>query len=94
VIPQRTLPQHSSAIEAALSLMWTNILQTTPVGPDDDFFDLGGQSLDLVRLVAAVRAEYGVDLPLDELFAEDFTVAATVRMIERARSAGRVAAGR
>lgn len=87
MIPHQAPSRQASAVESAVRLMWTDILHTPPAGPDDDFFDLGGQSLDLVRLLAAVRTGYGVDLPVDELFADDFTVAATARAIERALAA-------
>jgi acyl carrier protein len=39
------------------------------VGPDSDFFDLGGHSLLLLRLAAEIERRHGVQLELDELLA-------------------------
>ncbi|MFJ6936686.1 amino acid adenylation domain-containing protein [Streptomyces sp. NPDC101132] len=52
---------------AVLQEIWTNILGT-PVGPDDDFFELGGNSLLAVRISAALKARGLPPVPLRELF--------------------------
>jgi amino acid adenylation domain-containing protein len=41
-----------------------------PVGVSDNFFALGGHSLTATRLMARIRAVYGVDLPIRALFAD------------------------
>ncbi|MGW3571577.1 thioester reductase domain-containing protein [Streptomyces sp. NPDC000941] len=40
------------------------------MGPDTDFFDAGGTSVEAVELVAAVARESGVELALDDVFAD------------------------
>ncbi|MEY4581579.1 MAG: hypothetical protein RL701_6282, partial [Pseudomonadota bacterium] len=58
----------SSAAEQALATVWSELLGVQQIGVDDDFFDLGGNSLIAVRLFAAVKRQFRVSLPLSTLF--------------------------
>ncbi|MFG2652233.1 amino acid adenylation domain-containing protein [Streptomyces sp. NPDC048436] len=51
-----------------LAELWTELLEVESVGPDSNFFSLGGNSLLALRMVNRVRAELGVDLPLGRVF--------------------------
>ena len=51
------------------------------VGPDDDFVELGGDSLSAVLLVSDVRDVFGVELPETAPFDEAPTVAAMAELI-------------
>ncbi|HEX2092606.1 MAG TPA: amino acid adenylation domain-containing protein [Longimicrobiaceae bacterium] len=53
--------------EEALARLWCEVLGVERVGVHDDFFELGGQSILAVRLLARVRGELGVDLTAAEL---------------------------
>ncbi|MGC4880031.1 phosphopantetheine-binding protein [Micromonospora sp. DT43] len=66
--------------------IWSAIFKNQPITEDSDFFDLGGESLDLVRFLAEVQAEFGVDLPVTELFATTFSPATVAAAIERLRA--------
>jgi amino acid adenylation domain-containing protein len=55
-------------IELSLREMWERILGVHPIGPDDDFFALGGHSLKAIRLLAEVEREHGVELRAAALF--------------------------
>lgn len=60
--------------------LWTEMMGR-PVDPDDEFFELGGDSLLAVRITGAVRKRWGVRLPMT-LFMEK----ATPRRFARALS--------
>lgn len=47
--------------------LFSDVLGLEVTGIDDDFFVLGGHSLLLVRLAAALRREFSVDVPVADL---------------------------
>ncbi|MDP8228961.1 MAG: amino acid adenylation domain-containing protein [Candidatus Electryoneaceae bacterium] len=51
-----------------LEQIYRLILNRDNFGWDDDFFDLGGHSLKAMRLAAAIRKEFMIDLELQDLF--------------------------
>ena len=65
-IEQAFAPPHAGT-EARLERLWRNELRIDPIGRDDDFYVLGGDSLGAVRLSAAIEAEFGIDVPPGEL---------------------------
>jgi nonribosomal peptide synthetase DhbF len=54
-------------LERTLCSLWSTVLETSHLGIDDDFFDLGGDSLGAVRLAALVSSTLGRDLPVKEI---------------------------
>lgn len=56
------------ALERKLLRIWAEVLEVKDIGPDDDFFDLGGHSLMAVNLFAAIETETGLRLPLSTIF--------------------------
>ncbi|MGA9725840.1 MAG: SDR family NAD(P)-dependent oxidoreductase, partial [Candidatus Binatus sp.] len=64
------VPSDNSNEEAEITLRrwWKELLGIDTVGSQDNFFDLGGQSLTGVRLLAKVKKKYAVDLKLATLF--------------------------
>jgi thioesterase domain-containing protein/acyl carrier protein len=66
VAASRPAPQ--TPAETMLTGLYTRLLGTGPVGATDSFFDLGGNSLTIMRLVDAISREAGVDVPVSVIF--------------------------
>jgi len=62
--------------EHLLFALWSEILAASNLGIDDNFFDLGGNSIAAVQIAARVRAETGVDLPISQ-----FLIDPTIRSL-------------
>ncbi|MGA4393165.1 amino acid adenylation domain-containing protein, partial [Ralstonia nicotianae] len=71
-------------VEQTLAGIWQTLLGVERVGRHDDFFALGGHSLQAVRLVAQVRTQLGAELGLTELFAQP-SLSAVAQAIVRGR---------
>ncbi|HEY7596830.1 MAG TPA: beta-ketoacyl synthase N-terminal-like domain-containing protein [Actinophytocola sp.] len=54
--------------EAMVAEIWSSVLGVTAVHADSDFFDLGGNSLVAVQLIAQIREATGVRLPMRAIF--------------------------
>ncbi len=55
-------------MEEAVAEIWTRVLGVERVSVDEDFFALGGHSLLATQVVAQVRSDFAVELPLHSLF--------------------------
>ncbi len=75
-----------SGVEVALAGIWSSVLGVRAVGVEDDFFEVGGDSLSGLRILAKTRAEFGVDIGIRELF-EASTIARLAGLIEARRAA-------
>ena len=72
--------------EARVLQLWQQMLKLEQVGPDDDFFALGGQSLAALQLLGALQQAFAVPLTLAELLGA-LTPAAQAELVERKRAA-------
>ncbi|MFD6992080.1 amino acid adenylation domain-containing protein [Streptomyces sp. NPDC059943] len=56
-------------VEQLIARVWAQVLDRPRIGADDNFFKLGGHSLLAIKLVAGVRRELGVSLPVKTVYA-------------------------
>ncbi|PZS36911.1 MAG: non-ribosomal peptide synthetase [Pseudonocardiales bacterium] len=57
-----------SKVESTLCTIWEEVLGVERVSIDDDFFELGGESLAAIRVVNRVRSELSSELAIQQLF--------------------------
>lgn len=58
----------ANEVEGLLVNWWRELLATDRVSEDDDFFDLGGDSITAVQLFTKIKNAFGVDLGLSTIF--------------------------
>lgn len=58
----------STPVEEKLAAIWAELLRVDRVGAQDNFFELGGHSLLGTRLMARVRRDFELEVPLRVLF--------------------------
>lgn len=68
-----------------IAALWGELLHRPGVGPDDDFFALGGNSLTGIEIIERVARDHGVRLSVREFYLAQ-TPAGVARLIERGRS--------
>jgi acyl carrier protein len=78
--------------EQNLAAIWIELLKISRAGREDNFFDLGGHSLLATRLASQVRAVFGIELPLRDVFTAP-SLAALAREIEKIQTGQKSGAG-
>ncbi|MGH4032909.1 amino acid adenylation domain-containing protein [Actinomycetota bacterium Odt1-20B] len=80
----------ATLVERAVAGLWCQVLDVEAVAPDDNFFDLGGNSIAAAELLAKVRASLGILItqvrPLIRLLLDDATLRSFASAVESARS--------
>ena len=69
---ERTQPRTST--EKLVHGIWQSVLGTSELGIHDDFFELGGESLRALRIIARVRRAFGLGVPLGMLMSATPTI--------------------
>lgn len=77
------MSEPSRDVDEVVLRLWREALGVPDAGPDDDFFELGGDSLVATRLVARLRQEFGTAVGLLAVF-ENPTAADLALELERA----------
>ena len=63
------------------AVAWEDAIDVSPVGVDDDFFELGGDSLRALQVASRIGAQFGIDLVDSTPFSEP-TVRELARVID------------
>jgi amino acid adenylation domain-containing protein len=71
-------------VEAALMKIWCEVLGRESVGIDDNFFDCGGTSLQLIQVHATIRTVMNIDITVVDLFQYPRISALAVSLSQRA----------
>jgi amino acid adenylation domain-containing protein len=70
-----------NAVERQVASIWSDVLGVGRVGVQDGFLELGGNSLNAIRIISRVNDAFGIELPLQSAF-EASTVAALAALVE------------
>ncbi|MEO8486393.1 MAG: SDR family oxidoreductase [Betaproteobacteria bacterium] len=71
-----------SATEKTLTVLWEKTLGIAPIGIDDHFFDLGGDSIEAIQIQHAIHREFELRIKNTE-FLSDPTIAALAVLIAK-----------
>jgi hypothetical protein len=71
-------------LERELVNLWQGLLARDSIGVDHDFFEVGGHSLLVTRMLNRVRRASGVEVPLRD-FLRDPTIAHLAELIQAGR---------
>ena len=61
-------PELLSTMERDLAGIWCELLKLQRIGPDDNFFALGGDSLQALMLIVEVKHKFAIGLSLQSIF--------------------------
>ena len=79
-------------LETQLVEIWSEVLGVTTISRDDNFFDIGGDSLRAARAQALILAKLGQELSILDLF-QDPTIASLAERIRQGSDVAQVPAG-
>ncbi|PSK31973.1 non-ribosomal peptide synthetase [Nocardia seriolae] len=73
-------------LEQQVALVFGAVLGATVPGADDNFFEIGGNSLLATRLTASLHTEFGVELPVRAIFEAPTVAGLAARLAEAPRT--------
>ena len=79
----RAIVPVSTEIERRVAGLWSDLLGIAPIGRQDNFFDLGGNSLLAIQLASQLRSGFDIELTIASLF-ESADLAALASVVDAA----------
>ncbi len=76
--------------ERELAELFAEVLGVEDIGLDDDFFDLGGDSLAVIELLAGIKERFGVELSSDVVLGAPTVADLSSHLVRRRRTASTV----
>ena len=74
-------------LEQELADIWSEVLQVNHIGINDNFFDLGGDSLRLIQLLSQIEVMYPNVLSFNDFFSNP-TIVGLVKQVEQFKPSG------
>jgi amino acid adenylation domain-containing protein/FkbH-like protein len=59
-----------TSLQAAVARVWAEVLEGAEIGPESNFFDLGGDSLKAMEVISRIHGSMNVEIPLIAFFEE------------------------
>lgn len=78
---QRPAAQKLSEAEQRIHRVWCELFGVERIGVDEDFFDYGGDSIQIVKLITKLEQQYGYRLSLTDVYAGP-TIAQMAQSVE------------
>jgi acyl carrier protein len=72
-----------NGVTTAIAVIWSEVLHRDNIEVTDDFFDLGGTSLDLIHVFSKLNAKFGLSLN-GSVLEEEATIVHTAQCVETA----------
>ncbi|WP_444936588.1 amino acid adenylation domain-containing protein [Microbulbifer sp. JMSA004] len=85
LVTQQNYVAPRNDLERHLCVIWQEVLNLDKVGIEDNFFRIGGNSINAVRLTAVSRKSNGIDIPL-RLLLEHSTIARLALALKNQKS--------
>jgi iturin family lipopeptide synthetase A len=78
-----------NAVERQIAAAWQVVLKCEKIGRNDNFFDLGGNSLNVIHVIGKLKEEFKMDIPVVSMF-EYPTVGAFSQYLLREKGTGNI----
>ena len=79
----------SHRMEKEITKIWCRILEIDRIEPDENFFDLGGNSITAMMILEDVNNKFNVGLVSTDLYSNDTVRKMTVTVAERLKDTGK-----